>query len=358
MAYIIDNMKTNEKQLEQIMIRQSKANAIEIFRFLFMVILCLWHFYPAHFPYLYHGYLVVEFFFILAGFLLYRSFIKNTDQTPLDYYLSRLRRFMPEYLFGIILCVIIKLFNNPEIQLHLYDITKSIMGIFCDILMLQSIGAFYDFASWNNPPMWYLSVLLYGGTLIYGFLYFNKKLTLSVVIPILCLWTYSYLLNNHGKLEVWMFENSLFTPFLRGLADISLGVICAAAFNNKYIITLRKYIRSAYVTFLALSIVTLTMFTWKSLDAYSLILFPILIISLMDHEHPLNKILSNCRWVSILGSLSWCMFVFHSIIVDFMNYFLPHCVNGILYRSLYLLSVIIFSLAWMTIKSKMSFLKN
>ena len=46
----------------------TKNNSIEFLRFLFMSILVAWH---GGFHFFAHGYLVVEFFFILSGYFIY-----------------------------------------------------------------------------------------------------------------------------------------------------------------------------------------------------------------------------------------------------------------------------------------------
>ena len=46
----------------------NKNYAIEAFRFIFICIICLWHCRDAE-PWLCHGYIAVEFYFVLSGFV-------------------------------------------------------------------------------------------------------------------------------------------------------------------------------------------------------------------------------------------------------------------------------------------------
>lgn len=59
-----------------------KNPIIEFYRFLFMCVICLWHF-RGIVPTFHSGYLPVEFFFILSGYLLYNTVIKHPERTEM-----------------------------------------------------------------------------------------------------------------------------------------------------------------------------------------------------------------------------------------------------------------------------------
>ena len=61
-----------------------KIISVEAMRFIFMLIICLWH-YQGPSGIFSHGYLGVEFFFILSGILIYQSVSKPSPIKPLDY---------------------------------------------------------------------------------------------------------------------------------------------------------------------------------------------------------------------------------------------------------------------------------
>lgn len=66
---------------------------IEAFRFIFICIICLWHCRELA-PWLNHGYLAVEFYFILSGFLIYNSFKRHPQIGVQDYTLRKIKRFL------------------------------------------------------------------------------------------------------------------------------------------------------------------------------------------------------------------------------------------------------------------------
>lgn len=74
-----------------------KKNSIEAFRFLFMLMVCVWHY--KNVAYIAHGYMAVEFFFILSGLLMYFSVSKPNALGVFDYTLRKMKRFAPDCLF-------------------------------------------------------------------------------------------------------------------------------------------------------------------------------------------------------------------------------------------------------------------
>lgn len=119
---------------------KEKNRAIEAFRFLFMLMICLWHYSNSH-DILKHGYLGVEFFFILSGVFIYKALDKPNLNTPLEYFVKRWKRFNPKYVGAILITYLIIVF--PNVVKGKADI-KEILGVFPDFLMLQSVGIFND----------------------------------------------------------------------------------------------------------------------------------------------------------------------------------------------------------------------
>lgn len=94
-------------------LQSNKIGSIEAMRFLFMLIICLWHYQGVN-GFFSHGYLGVEYFFILSGILLFKSSQKQHAPTPIDYTCSKIKRFMPQYLTAMFLMFIVSLFETEK----------------------------------------------------------------------------------------------------------------------------------------------------------------------------------------------------------------------------------------------------
>jgi len=84
------------------MSNKGKLGSIEALRFVFMIMICFWHCYGTN-GFLNHGYIAVEWFFILSGMLLYHSYL-NRNEGTLTYTLRKYARFAPEYLTVLVYC--------------------------------------------------------------------------------------------------------------------------------------------------------------------------------------------------------------------------------------------------------------
>ena len=69
-------------------VMNGKAPVIEFYRYVFMVVLLAWHGITHFFQ---NGYLIVEFFFILSGYLLMESYLKK-PKTAVQYTVDKLKR--------------------------------------------------------------------------------------------------------------------------------------------------------------------------------------------------------------------------------------------------------------------------
>ena len=75
----------------------SKNKAIEFFRFAFITVIVLWHFSNIC-QVFQHGGLAVDFFFVLAGALLYRSYFCHPGRDAVQYTFRRIKRICIEWV--------------------------------------------------------------------------------------------------------------------------------------------------------------------------------------------------------------------------------------------------------------------
>ena len=120
-----------------------KMNSIEAFRFIFMLMICIWHYKSTE--YIAHGYMAVEFFFILSGLLMYFSVSKPNALGVFDYTLRKMKRFAPDCLF-LMAFVYLRLMIVPALfGRRTFDFSWTLQAL-PESLFLQNTGIY----SWGS----------------------------------------------------------------------------------------------------------------------------------------------------------------------------------------------------------------
>lgn len=296
-----------------------KLIAIEFLRFLFMLIIVLWHFGRIN-PFS-HGYIAVDFFFILSGLFLYKSYSKNTDRDAYSYTQHRLRRFYLEYLIVFLISFVLK----SKIWLKGGDITSTIVHSISEICLLHSIGLFQ---SGINPPTWYISVLLVGGFFLYAMLNINSNTTLKFWLPLLVLCTYTLIFNDNqakGSLEVFNVHGCIAMPLLRAIAGMGVGVLLAYV-NTRLHSTIEKHV--SFLNFAVLGavvLICLQLFGTFYYDSYCIIAFCVLIIAGITERTWLTCLFNSPLWTK-LGGVTYEMLLIHAPVIWVIDYMISDIV--------------------------------
>ena len=286
----------------------NKVAVIEFYRYVFMLVLLSWH---GGYCFFRHGYLVVEFFFILSGYFLMNSFLKS-HKTPIQYTINRLKKTYFEYF--IALCItflyfgIIKGIIQGTLSIEIF------LKFIPEALLIQNIGIF---DGGFNTPMWYFSVLIVGGGLLYCLIYIHKNLSLYFIIPILIIIFFTFLFDKQASLENFKRYGFIYAPFIRGVAEMGLGVILCAFTKSKY----NKVKNSIFldcITVLALSLIFYILYSERTYDKYVLILFPYIIYSAISNKNFISYIVNHRLWVK-LGGCTFEMFLLHIVIGNIFN---------------------------------------
>lgn len=312
--------------------RKKNSNlSIELFRILFTFVIVIHHAssFPGGDTCLRHGYLCVEFFFILAGFFLYRSFRAEKEHSTFAYLKKRLRRLYPEYLFAALVCILVLGVLNRE-----FDLSKAVN----ELLMLQNTGIFH--LGGYNFPCWYISCMMVAGLLIYSFLSVRENEFLKIAAPLLAVGTFTFLMGNGKGLETWGYMGPVSFPLLRGLNDMSVGVLlCALVMDH---VKLSETV-SLLLEIVSVILIFLGLFTDFSGEMVTVTAFLVLILSLTAGENPVSRALSENRVIAFVSNYSYTLYLNHGILVKIFQVVgkkvqIP-CVIGV-----YLVLLIIYSL--------------
>lgn len=161
-----------------------------------------------------------------------------------------------------------------------------------------------------------MSVLLFGGTIVYSFLFCNKRVAINIILPIICLLGYTYF--NHDstgyKIENWKINGFVCNPLLRGICGISLGVLIGYVTNLKSKI-LNEYSRVLDVGVI-MSFIFVTIFCFSDIyvDNLAIFFFVVLITGCLVKTSILHKIFNSKIWLSG-GSITYSMLLLHFPII-------------------------------------------
>ena len=317
-----------------------RNTVLDFYRIVFTLIICLHHFQGAlNMNFIAKGYIGVEFFFILSGFFLYKSFKKHKDESAVGYTVKKLKRLYPEYIVAFVLFFAIMAIQNKG------DIISYIFNAISEITLTQNIGVF---KGGINYPLWYLSVLIFAGYIIFGILKKNEDTFIKIISPIFIVFTFS-LLNYLGKgLENWDIMYGLYLPLLRGAAEICIGVLCAKFIEGKYFSEIADHKNICYIievlTYIFLSYIIICQ---NEFEIYSIVFIPIL-ICIANNPSSISSKLFNQNIFGKAGKITYSMYVNHAIFIKGTTFLYKSVfnknINMIALIVIYLSSLIIYSI--------------
>lgn len=287
---------------------KNKTVSIEALRFIFMLVIAVWHFGRIN-PFT-HGYIAVDFYFLLSGYLLYGSYVRH-KYDALKYTVEKLKRFYPEYFLVFVIAFLMKL----NLLLRDSDAVTLFLNAIPEGLMINSVGVF---GGGVNPASWYVSVLMVGGGILYAVLHWNKNVALSIMFPLLVLFSYTYLMGFGGSLEQFANDGFISQCLLRGMAGMALGAVIAA-FKERYMESLeKKRIILDVACLLAVVIMCIVLFSSMHYDRFALLAFSVLIISCFVPSTLINRIFKSAIWIK-LGGITFEMLLVHCPIIWVVN---------------------------------------
>ena len=201
--------------------------SIDLYKLLFTYLIVLHHT-NMFSQFIVRGYIVVEFFFMVSGFLFYRSYRVNYELSIYEFIKKRVIRLYPGYFLSYVL-----IYFWGRVTRYDFLINNNYSKIL-ELLLLQGIGI--PNVKTMNYPLWYLSVMLWGEILLYILI---KKLGdrrfnyvgIVMIVLIVC-----RMLSSSTKIEQWGYWNQVFyAPFWRGMLDMLIGVYAFKLINRLHI---------------------------------------------------------------------------------------------------------------------------
>lgn len=297
-----------------------KIPSIEAFRFLFICVICLWHCRPIS-EWLHHGYIAVEFYFMLSGALIYLSYIRHPGIGVLDHSLNKIKRFIIPFWLSIFLLMTLdrKQYFYPDGYTPDAILNKYFVHLH-EFFFGQCLGITNIVAI--NHPMWFLSILIFGGGIIYALLRNFKTKATSLILPLICLFGFHLLLSNGSC----AFQNDhdimgLQTAMIRGLSDMSLGVLVSVTYLRKKDFIAAHTKSLDIVSVLSLFVFSLMLIAHGNFDYLALFVLPVILIACFNERSLFNNFFNFSIWQR-LGSMSMYMYIIHLVVAAIFYIFM------------------------------------
>lgn len=268
---------------------------------------------------------VVSYFFILSGFILVISSLKNNtlpDNIPVrKFWINRCAHILPLYFFCVLVYFALHFEYTPNIafvwQIHYYVYS---------LFLLQSWK--YDIALHVNYPAWALSVEAFF-YFIFPWLYsFLKKYNSKILIyAVLILWLgNSYLFKSLLDNPNIPIHFTLYFPLLH-LSTFTIGVVAGILFIRHYTLVTLKQQWIWIITLISCSFLTLAAYHNMAFFNYQhngllAPFFILLIYSLSTIKGKLYRFLSWKPFL-FLGEISYAIYILQVIVIEIATRYIP-----------------------------------
>lgn len=269
------------------------------------------------------GFIGVDVFFVISGYLISSIILYQKDQKKFsfkNFYINRIKRIVPAYYIYLLIITIatIAIYLPSDI---INGIRKNLFNalIFNSNSYLSTIDTYFGASSNENPYLhtWTLAIEMKFYLLLPFLIYLLAKRHALFVSIFICLGLYGY-----GEYEIARGnQNLMYFSLLARSPEFLLGVILSLfSFTNKLSVTIQSILSSFGLT---LIIASAYIFSSNTIFPGLITLIPCLgaIFILANKDSIINKkILSNPIMVYI-GELSYSIYLWHWGILALIRYY-------------------------------------
>lgn len=298
---------------------------IEVLRFLFSVIIVIYHcnpFYGKGFPF-YGGALAVEFFFLVSGYLMMQTIDRRNKQgastglgkETVEFILKKIKVLMPEFIVAWIIAFIFVVYAN---KIHFGSAVKLFFGRQWELYFIRMAG-------WGdgniNGVTWYISSMLLCMFVLYPLIRKFPEIMTYIGLPLSAIFVMGWL-TQHGNLRSSPHEwlGFFYKGTVRAFGELSAGALCyfAAQYIKKLNLTkLGKWAVSC-VKWGCYMVVGL--FLWKTIEGkydYAFFLTVAILIITIFSEQGIDANWCTGPFADRLGRLSLPIYLSH---IQYRNY--------------------------------------
>jgi peptidoglycan/LPS O-acetylase OafA/YrhL len=314
--------------------KKEMALSVEFWRILFTVFVSLYHF-EIFFPksrLLSSGSSAVEFFYVLAGFLLAISATSRRNRFPAPCSVKDAHLFAVDFVWKkfkaiapvVVVALLLNCFVYPSFMpMGFMDKLKSFMNSEWEVLML--VGTPFGFNNGMAPivPLWYLTPLFIVGY-VYSYL-LNRHYDFSFFIaPVVGVMFYIYFsIHSSLILDHSVAMGGLTAGMVRGISEMSLGIAIYPLYKKLSSMELKKpaiILLSVIEIYAVYRFFALTFFQSADLNNFRrLVYIMIIVLTSFLNKSLVARLLNRKIWKP-LGRVTLGMYVCHyNLIMVYMS---------------------------------------
>jgi peptidoglycan/LPS O-acetylase OafA/YrhL len=257
------------------------------------------------------GYIMVDLFFIMSGFIIYHvyreSFQYGISSTNFRRFtVARFARIYPLHFITLIISIC---WFVPKWGWDRFDDPKAIIT---NILLIHSFGyqntLTWNFPSWSISAEWWSYMIF---PFITIFLYRKKQLAVGILLLFIILaymgiiyWIPRISFDDPLKPALHNLDSTFDFGYLRGLAGFTTGMLVYKLYESGFL----RRIFQKDITAIMVILVTLACLHFGLNDGLCLILFALVVFTFAQSNHFLHQICNN-RLAQYLGNISYSIYL-------------------------------------------------
>ena len=282
-------------------------------------------------PFFRKGYLWVDFFFLLSGFIMMhvygQLFVDGFKMASFKKFIrARFARIYPLYLFSFFLVILVYLWFRANFEINFWDdLIFDIGAIPTNLLLLQSMHL-TSYLTWNQPSWsvaaeWWIYLLFPFMIVPFKKIINWRKSALMLFIlgGYFFIIYYLYPLSNASSPFPSIENNSLNVTydfgFIRCFFGFLFGMLLYELYSAK--LAAKYFSRSFY--FLLATIGTVFVLGQNVSDLYPVLLFAIIVL-MGAYATGLSEKLLNLKPLQFLGEISYSMYLIHIPLLFFISF--------------------------------------
>lgn len=338
-----------------------RNGVVDVCKFAFCIIICLYHFYGITSDYWSGGAIGVSYFVLVSVIFLLNGWERKKEKLdrdyPLEFFKKRFMRFFPYTTLAFISTFIIsRIYINigEGVEVSFKKIITWLSGDIWEILLVDMMGLNDEYALLNTP-VWTISAMLLTEFIIIVCLCYSEDKFANIIAPISMMIGFG----------VWRQAESAHPKIWVGITTYGMIRVFVISCLGYYGWRLYKTLKATNFTKSGKRLLTVIelacyvflipiMYYFSSYNFYwvaTLIMVPAIAISLSGNSNT-TAIISPNKLTNVLGELSFSIFLSHYQVFYLFSYFWPDPYEMYEHIYLFLIAIIIVGVAFNFLSKK------